>query len=210
MLALKRMNRIFDQISIYLPIILMGMLTLGTYVLLRSTPLPGKADPAKPLTHDADYFMRQFSVKTFDLAGRLKSELQGSEVRHFPDTDTLEIDHVNLHSYDDAGRLTVSTADRGLSNGDGSEVQLMGNAVVVRAAFTTVEGKADPRLELRSDFLHIITDTERIKTHKPVRLWRGGDLFTADGMDYDNLNHVVNLEGRVHGVLTPAPRAARH
>lgn len=203
--AFNRINRLYDHVSIYLPVILMGLLAMGTYLLLRNTPPAGAPDPTKPATHDADYFMRQFSVKTFDPAGRLKSELQGAEVRHFPDTDTLEIDRVNLRSYDEQGRLLVATADRGLSNGDGSEVQLIGNAVIVREASVNAAGKVDPQLDLRSDFLHVITDTEHVKTHKPVRIQRGKDLFTADSMNYDNLNRVAELKGRVRGVLTPNP-----
>jgi lipopolysaccharide export system protein LptC len=209
MSTLNRYSRVFDRVSIYLPVILMGLLALGTYWLLRSTPPPGAAEPDKPPTHDADYFMRQFSLRTFDPAGRLKSELLGEEIRHFPDTDTLEIDRVHLRTYDDQGRLTVATADRGLSNGDGSEVQLMGNAVVLRDASTDIAGKLQPRLELRSDFLHAITDTEQVKTHLPVRIQRGTDEFTGDAMTYDNLNHVVELRGRVHGVMTPTQGVPR-
>lgn len=204
MSSLNRFSRVFDRVSIYLPVILMGLLALGTYWLLRTTPPLGAPDPDKPPTHDADYFMHQFSLRTFDPAGRLKTELLGVQIRHFPDTDTLEIDQVHLRSYDDLGRLTVATADRGLSNGDGSEVQLMGNAVVVREASVGAGGKLEPRLELRSDFLHAITDTERVKTHLPVRIQRGNDQFTGDAMDYDNLNHVVELHGRVSGVMTPS------
>lgn len=205
----RQMNRVMDQASIYLPVILMGLLAMGTYLLVRSAPSPDQADPARPATHDADYFMQRFSVKTFDPSGRLKSELQGREMRHFPDTDTVEIDQVNLRTYDDAGRLTVATAERGLSNGDGSEVQLFGNAVVVREASTVKAGRTDPRLELRSDFLHVVTDTELIKTHKPVRILRGTDEFTADSLVYDNLNRVGQLQGRVRGVMTPAARPGR-
>lgn len=209
MLRLYRFGRVFDRVSIYLPVILMGLLALGTYWLLRTTPPPGAPDPDKPPTHDADYFMHQFSLRTFDPSGHLKTELRGREIRHFPDTDTLEIDRVHLRSYDDLGRLTVATADRGLSNGDGSEVQLMGNAVVVREGSVGASGKPEPRLELRGDFLHAITDTEQVKSHLPVRILRGNDQFTGDAMDYDNLNHVVELRGRVRGVMTPTSAKTR-
>ena len=61
-------------------------------------------------------------------------ELAGLEIRHYPDNDTLEIDQVRLHSYNKDGQLTVITANKALSNGDGSEVQFFGNAHVVREA----------------------------------------------------------------------------
>lgn len=205
----QRANRFIEHVTLYLPTIIMATLALGTYWLVRSTPQPGQPDPSRPPTHNADYFMRNFSLKTFDGDGRLKTELLGTEMRHFPDTDTLEIDRVTLRTFDDAGRLTVATADRGLSNGDASEVQLMGNAVVVREASRTAAGAVDPKLELLSDFLHVITDTEHIKTHKPVVIKRGSDQFSGDSMDYDNLNRTGDLVGRVKAVMTPSGAAIR-
>ena len=141
----------------------------------------------------------------FDAQGHLKSEVFGSEARHFPDTDTVEIDQVRIRSVNPQGLVTVSTADRGLSNADGSEVQLFGNAVVVRQAVVNKGVVVQPKMEFRSDFLHAYLDTERVRSNKPVTLVRGTDTFTADSMDYNNLNRLMQLNGRVRGVLVPQP-----
>ncbi len=201
------LRRTGDRLAIYLPVILMGLLAAGTYWLARNTPtLLGGADAERPVSHDPDYFMRGFSVKTFDAGGRLKSEVFGTEARHYPDTDTLEIDMARIRSYGEDGALTVATAKRALSNADGSEVQLMGDAVVVRE---TPPGTTTPRLEYRGEFLHAFMDTERVRSHKPVTLIRGTDVFTADSMEYDNLDAIMVLRGRVRGVLQPrAPATA--
>ncbi len=202
-LVLRAGARFWDQVSIYLPIILMGLLALGTYWLVRNTPTAGPAASEKAAQHEPDYFMRKFSVKSFDGSGRLKSEVFGSEARHYPDNDTLEIDQPRIRSIDEKGLLTVATANRALSNGDGSEVQLFGNAVVVRDAGTDATGSRVPRIEFRGEFLHAFLNTERIKSNKPVMLTRGADQFTADSMDFDNLDRVMDLRGRVRGVLVP-------
>jgi lipopolysaccharide export system protein LptC len=188
---------------IYLPILLMGVLALGSYWLVRNTPSFASPDAVAPVTHEADYFMRNFSVKNFDALGHLKSEVFGTEARHFPDTDTVEIAQVRIRSVNPQGLVTVSTADRGLSNGDGSEVQLFGNAVVVRQAVIDKGVVVQPKMEFRSDFLHAYLETERVRSNKPVTLVRGADIFTADSMDYNNLDRLMHLEGRVKGVLTP-------
>lgn len=201
--AMRLGLRLWDQLSIYLPIILMGLLALGTYWLVRNTPLTAPVDGDKPVSSEPDYFMRGFSVKTFDGSGRLKSEVMGTEARHFPDSDTLEIDQPRIRSINEKGLLTVATANRALSNGDGTEVQLFGNAVVTRDAGTDAAGNPVPSLQFRGEFLHAFIETERIKSHKPVTLTRGGDQFTADSMDYDNADRVMDLRGRVRGVLTP-------
>jgi len=193
----------WERLSIYLPILLMALMALGTYWLARNTPTLEPAEAQRPATHDPDYFMRGFSVKTFDAMGRLKSEVHGSEARHYPDTDTLEIDQPRIRSFNAQGELTVATARRALSNGDGSEVQLFGDAVVTREANSDAQGHAHPRMEFRGEFLHVFADTERVKSHLPVELTRGSDRFTADSMDYDNLSQVMELRGRVRGVLVP-------
>jgi lipopolysaccharide export system protein LptC len=193
----------WEHISIYLPILLMGVLALGTYWLVRNTPIFSPAAAPVAATHEADYFMRKFSVKTFDAAGHLKSEVMGAEARHFPDTDTIEIDQVRIRSVNPEGLVTNARGDRGLSNGDGSEVQLFNNAVVLRDAVTDKSGVVQPRLELRSDFLHAYLKTERVRSNLPVVITRGTDTFTADTMDYDNLDRVMQLQGRVRGLLVP-------
>ena len=196
-------RRGWDQVTVYLPIILMGLMALGTYWLSRNTPLLAPAEAQRPATHEPDYFMRGFAVKSFDAAGRLKSEVHGTEARHYPDTDTLEIDQPRIRSFNERGDLTVATAQRALSNSDGSEVQLHGNAVVTREAVKDEQGKVRPRLEFRGEFLHAFLNTERVKSHKPVVLTRGTDQFAADSLDFDNLDRVMELQGRVRGVLTP-------
>ena len=193
----------WDRLAIYLPIILMGLMALGTYWLARSTPSLLPPESQRAATHDPDYFMRRFSVKTFDPTGRLKSEVFGTEARHYPDTDTLEIDQPRIRAYNEAGELTVATALRGLSNGDGTEVQLIGDAVVTREAVKAPDGTLRPKLEFRGEFLHAFVETERVKSHKPVTLIRGTDQFTADSLNYDNMDRIMDLHGRVRGILQP-------
>jgi lipopolysaccharide export system protein LptC len=75
--------------------------------------------------------------------------------------------------------------------------------VITREASRDAQGQARPRMEFRGEFLHAFLDTERVKSHKPVELTRGTDRFTADSLEYDNLDQVVELRGRVRGVLMP-------
>jgi lipopolysaccharide export system protein LptC len=196
-------RRAWESVSVYLPIILMGIMAMGTYWLARNTPMLGLPEPQRGVRHDPDYFMRNFSVKSFDANGRLKSEVFGAEARHFPDTDTIEIDQPKMRSFNARGEVTVATARTGITNADGSEVQLIGDAVVTRDAVTDAAGHVRPRLEFRGEFLHAFLNSERVKSHKPVQLTRGNDHFTADSMDYDNVEQVLGMHGRVHGVILP-------
>ena len=202
--AWRRFRTAWDRAAIYLPVMLMAVMALGTYWLASNTPaLLGGSAGQRPLSHEPDYFMRDFSVKTFEPSGRLKSEVFGTEARHYPDTDTLEIDKPRILSYDENGSLTVATAKTAISNSDGSEVQLIGNAVVTR---TPPKGSDAPRMEFQGEFLHAFLNTEKVRSHKPVTLIRGNDRFTADQLDYDNLDRLMELRGRVRGVLMPQPK----
>ena len=206
----SRLKAAWDRLSIYMPLVMMGLLALGTYWLARNNPGFSAPETAKEVRHEIDYFMKNFSVKTFDEAGRLKSEIFGDEGRHFPDTDILEIDQARVRSLRADGSITVATGNRAYTNGDASEVQLTGNARVVRDAWRDASGKEFPRLEFRGEFLHAFLNEERVTSHKPVVLTRGLDQFTGDTFDYDNLGQVANLKGRVRGVLVPGsnPSAA--
>jgi len=197
------LRQLLDRLTLYLPVVLMGALAMSTYWLVRTVPLADGAAPVTQLQHLPDYFMREFAVKTFGAAGKLKSEVRGTEARHFPDSDTLEIDQVLIRSFDELGHLTVASAQQALTNGDGSEVQLMGAAKVVRAATQDAAGKAQPELTFTGEFLHAYLKTERVTSNKPVVLTRGQDRFTADNMDFDNQQRVMQLNGRVKGVLVP-------
>ena len=200
---------VLDRSTIYLPIILTFGVALGTYWLVRNAPKLLEPTIKAAPTHEPDYFMRDFVIKNFLPNGDLRSELHGVEGRHYPDTDTIEVDQVRMRSVSPEGLVTRSSANRGLSNADGSEIQLFGNAIVIREPAVSAGGKATPRLEFRGEFLHAFLDTEKVQSNKPVTLIRGSDQFTGDTLDYDNLSGVANLTGRVRGVLVPSAAAGK-
>jgi len=194
----------WDRFLLYLPLAFMATLSLGTYWLVRSSPQTEVVHAPRAASHDPDYYMQQFSVKSFDASGHVHSEVFGVQARHYPDTRLLEIDGIKIRSFDAKGRITTASADRGLSTEDSSEVQLIGNALIVREAQGSGD-KASPRLEYRGEFLDALMRTEQVKSNKPVELLRGSDRFTADSLDYDNVEQVLRLKGRVRGILQSNP-----
>lgn len=199
------LRQAWERLSLYLPVGLMGLLALGTWWLVRNAPKPVAPAQEQVARHEPDYYMRDFSVKSFDAAGRLQSEVRGALARHYIDTDTLEIDQVRMRAVNAEGRITTATANRAVTNADGSEVQLFGNAVVTRESPPRAGGQSLPRLEFRGEFLHAWVNEERVRSDQPVTLIRGADTITADSMDYDHLDQTLHLQGRVRGTLQPAP-----
>lgn len=194
---------IWDRVAMYLPIAMMGLMALGTYWLVENSPKAEKPVVQRPPRQEPDYFMNDFSVTTFVESGRLKSEVFGAAARHFPASDTLEIDRIRIRSFDNQGRLTTATANRALTNDDASVVELFGNALLVREAQPDPSGNMLPRIEFRGEYLHANIDTERVISNKPVQLRRGNDVFVGDSMDFDNINQILVMQGRVKGVITP-------
>lgn len=189
----RRVESIFSVLSSYLPLILMALLALGTWWLVKNTPLFEPRGPAAAPRHEPDYSMTQFSVQRFYPGGELRARIEGVELRHYPDTDTTEIDNVKMRGIAANGRVTVSTARRAVTNSDISQVQLIGGAHVVSEATPT-----DPAAEFRGEFLDVYVTTERVRSHLPVIVTRGRDELRADGMEYDNLAQDLRLQGRTN------------
>lgn len=192
-------QRMWEHVSIYLPVLLMAALALGTWWLVRNAPKPLVAATDQTASTDPDYTMVAFSVHQFDAQGRLQSVITGDEARHFPATDFLEVDSVRTRSIAPDGTVTLTSGQRGISNGDGSEVQLWGDAQVLR----TPVGQPHNQMRVEGEFLHAWTQEERVRSHLPVVLVRGNNRFEGDSLDYDNLSQVVELKGRVQGVIQP-------
>lgn len=203
---IQLLRNAWDRSLLYFPLVSMGVLALGTYWLVRSTPPSGGVVAERVVRHEPDYFMENFSARTFDGSGRLRTEVVGAKARHYPDTKWLEIDNIRVRSFDELGRVTTASAQRGLANEDSSEVQLMGEARVVREADPGQVANPAPRMEFRSEFLHAFMLTERVVSHLPVEFLRGGDRFSADRLDFDNVEQVLLLTGRVRATLLPAPK----
>lgn len=192
--------RLFDAASAYLPLLLMAALALGTWWLVKNTPMFESERAVVPLRHEPDYTMTNFMVQRFATDGSVRVQIEGDVMRHYPDTDTLEIDNPRIRALAPDGRVTVATARSALSNGDGSEVQLSGGAHVVREAGANGKGEA---LDFRGEFLHYFVNTERVQSHLPVTMKQGRTEIAADAFSYDNLARGVDFKGRVRAVFAP-------
>ena len=198
-----RSRRWADQFTIYLPVLLMGLLALASYWLLRATPPAPEPVVAQPVTSEPDYFMRRFSVKVFDAQGVLINEVHGSEARHRPDADTLEVDDARIRVVGEDGVVTTATARRVISNGARTEFLLEGDAVVVREGRTLADGSAAPKLEFRGQQLRVFTNPQRLVSEQPVMLLRGNDQLQSDTLDYVDADRVALMRGRVKVRLAP-------
>ena len=183
--------RLFDLVSAYLPLAMMAVLAAGTWWLVRNAPTFEAPRAAAPPRHEPDYVMTGFVVQRFAADGSLRTEIEGDTLRHYPDDDTLEIDTARIRAIGDNGQVTTATAKRAIANGDGSEVQLLGDARVNRPA----SGKEEA-VEFRGEFLHAFRNVEQVRSHLPVVMTQGTDVVRANSLNYDNLSQQVEFKGR--------------
>ena len=191
--------RWWEAIAISLPALLMAVLAGGTWWLVRNTPLPEAAHGAAAPRHIPDYEMSSFSLQRFAPDGVARARVDGSALRHYPDTDTLEIDGPLVHGVEADGLVTSATAAQAHANGDLSQIELLGGARVLRESVAPAAGA--PRLEFQGEYLHINTDTERVRSDKPVTLINGSNRLQAGSLDYDHMRNVVVLGGHVRGSM---------
>lgn len=195
-------RRRLDKLAAFMPLVLLAALLWGSVWLLRNAPQAELSTPTAKPTHEPDYFAQDFTLKTYSLQGELKSFLQGSSSKHYPDTLTNFIEQPVMHSVSLSGRLSTAIAKQSLSNEDGSEIQLMGQAVVHKQG---LQGK-DPDMTLRSEFIHLFVNTDKVLTYAPVQIERGVNRFEGQKLQADNLNQRFVLQGKVKALLVPTAR----
>jgi len=195
--------RLLDVVSAYLPLLMMAALAGGTWWLVGNAPSVDEPRAAVAPRHEADYVMTSFIVQRFASDGSLRTQIEGDRLRHFPDDDTIEIDRVRMRAIASDGTVTLAVADKALANGDGSEVQLIGNAHVTRPSDDKQE-----TIEFESEFLQGFRNIEQLRTHLPVLVTQGQSVIHAQGMEYDNLARVVELKGRNSATFAPPKRTA--
>jgi len=195
-------RRVLDRLALYLPAILMAVFALGSWWLVRSLPSLFNETVAPSVRHEPDYFLQNFSVKSFDNHGRLMRELSGEHAQHFPDTDTLDIQKVQLRGHSQEGQHVNAVADQALAKGDGTQVTLVGNVHISQPASTSANGLR-AATEMRSQEIKAFVKEERLVSEVPVEVRRGQDLFTAEKMQMNSKTGEYELSGKVRGIVHP-------
>ena len=197
--ARQRLQALMDVLLGWLPLLVLSVLLLTTIWLVRTAPTPMHTVDAKAPQHLADYDVRQFTLNTYSLTGQLQSSITGTSAQHFEDSLTTLIQQPRVLIYSKEGRVTSASAKRALSNEDGSEVQLFGQAEVYRAPLSDQE----QGLRVKSEFLHFFANTDSMQTDLPVLVTRGSNSFRSNKLMADNLSQTLNMSGRVQVQIQP-------
>lgn len=189
-----RLRQLFGT---YLPLLLMSLLACLTWWLARLSPgAPGER-PVAAARHDPDYTAQRVMLQRFNPEGRMVAQVEGEQVRHYPDSDEMEVDTVRVSTTGPDGRRTQATARQAVAAGDNSRYSLEGGAHVVS---TGVDGHV---VEIEGEHLLVLTTERRVRADRPVTVRQGGSQLVADAMDFDETTQQVTLHGHVRGMLLP-------
>jgi lipopolysaccharide export system protein LptC len=145
-----------------------------------------------------DYLLRGFSAASYNAQGQLSAVLRGTQMVHLPASDTFDITAPQLRAVNPQGIVTTASALRGLSNKDGSNVQLLGQAVVERSG---VPHQAP--LIVRSEFLNLFPNQQIVQSNRPTVVQQGQTVFSGNAVDFNGIAGTSSLQGRVKAVIVP-------
>jgi lipopolysaccharide export system protein LptC len=179
------------------PLALMLALALLTFYLERATRDEEKG-PAALRRHDPDYVVTNFTTTTYDRDGTPLSMLSAARMLHFPDDDTTELVAPRIVQTKPKEPRFHVRAERGALSGDGEEIFLYDNVVLVREA-----DDERPAAKLTTSFLHIVRERSLVRTDREVTIEEEHRSLSGRGMEYNSDSREFSLHADVRGRFDP-------
>lgn len=198
------------------PLVLAGLLAGFTWWLVVSSPDVGdRARPAEPDRGTPDYELAHARLARFDARGRLEAVIDGDRMRHYPVTQTVQIDAMQLAMRHPDGRRVLAQAREGewsevqglASLSGAADVRLADAGVVLPAQATDVGERGDAGVtRILGERLDLDTRARVLTSAQPVTVLREGSTVQAQTLRHNEPAGVTDLGGRVHGRLVSTPR----
>lgn len=206
----RRWHGLWDRVSLYLPVLLMGTLAAVSYGIVQRLPALPTA-PDTPVAPGApDYRLEDFVLHRYDAAGRLESALRGLALVHYPDRAALVVQEADLERWARADGRRLRARAREMHTDDArTVVHLRGNVRVVREALAGgPQMKTTPRLIFEGQALTWHETQRLLESDQPVRVTRGADVLVGDRLRYDEARGIADVTGRVRATLAARPSPA--
>jgi lipopolysaccharide export system protein LptC len=178
--------------SIWFALILLALLAALTLWIDRTVQPPAPKHDGST-RHDPDFIVSKFSAMRTDALGNPRHSLEGTELRHFPDDDSTDIDRPQFTQYSLKKPALHAQGERGQVSSNGENVYFMDNVKIVREA-TRSKGE----LTVLTEYLHIVPDQDFIQTDRPVTILQAPrTVIHANGMEFYKKQGILNLFNRI-------------
>jgi lipopolysaccharide export system protein LptC len=140
--------------------------------------------------------LNNFVTTKTDTLGNVRYRLVASEMKHYPDDDSTELQHPHLTRYDPGKPSTEIEGQRGFVSSNGENVQFLDSVKVVRQA-----SKDRGEMVVLTEFLDVMPKKDLVTTDRPVVITQAPKtVIHATGMVYDKKQQTVKLlkNVRVH------------
>lgn len=188
--AVKPLGAFFDLLSQFIPLLLTFLLAAASYWFAIQSELSlfsssGKADPAS-----SDYYVRNFSVQSHNLAENKYSIIRSKSAEHIPQGNVWNIIDPELEQFEPNNVMINGNAKTGVYLLDTDEVFLKKEVVVNSRnnGLLTV---------MKSDEIRIDNITNEITTDKKVLVTRPGQKFEAQGATLNNDTGELTAQGSI-------------
>lgn len=189
---------------IILPIALLLFLALLTFWINQTVQEQGGRLSSQG-RHDPDYMLYNFVSTRTDASGFIKYVLAASQMRHYPDSDTTELQRPRFTQFGQDKPYTQIYGQRGKISANGKQVEFNQHVKVIRQG-TPSKGE----MQLTTDQLTLEPDQEIAHTDRPVVIkQQPATVITATGMTFDNKASTIQLFNRVHVHYERAPNPGK-
>lgn len=187
---MKPFSAFFILISQFIPLLLTFLLAAASYWLAIQAELDlfkasGKADPTV-----SDYYLRNFSVQSHDLAENKYSIIRSKSAEHIPQGNVWNITEPELEQFEPNQVMVKANANKGVYLLDTDEIFMQEDVVVNsrnEGLLTTMTSE-----EIRIDNI-----TNEISTDKKVLVVRPGQRFEAQGATLNNDTGELKAQGSI-------------
>lgn len=202
---MNRRRVLFDRLTTWSPVLLLGSLAALTYWLNAQVQSPPPRIDGTS-RHDPDFYIENFRAVSFDADGRVRQSLAASRAEHYPDDESVDFFSPVL-ALTDPGQPRMSiVAEGGTVSGDRETVTFRGNVRGVRDALPASAAAGNGpagQVTFTADSLRVVPKKGRAETDGPVTIEEPRGIIHGVGMVLDNEARTMKLKSGVHGTLSP-------
>lgn len=149
--------------------------------------------PARART-EPDFYVEKFNFVRMGKTGDARYNLTGTEMKHYPQDDSYQVQNPVMHSYSANKPPMVSRSLRATVSNNSSEVHMYDNVHIDRPASATSR-----HFQLTTSYLLLLPDDDVMKTPNPVEIKIGDSVLNGAGMFANNATGEFRLSSKVKG-----------
>lgn len=180
---------------------LLTALALGSFWMLEVLRRSSNETFADLPKDEPDYMIEKFNFVRMSKTGRVRYNISGAKLLHYPENDSFEIQLPVLNSLGQDQSPMTMHAERAIVDNTGNKIHMYRNVQMDRPAVG-----ANEHFHLASEYLLILPDNDVMQTDKPVDITFGRARLSGTGMFANNATREFRLSAHVRGTYQPLLR----